>query len=181
MYGFATVRLGDIVKPERGVRVVRSQLAEKGNYKVYQNSLKPLGCYDKANCRGDMTFVISAGAAGEIGYSEEPFWAADDCVYIDCSNSLLVDRYLYFLLLSNKEKLSRLVRRASIPRLSRESIENLIICIPDIERQTKVVEILNKFDRIINDISDGLPAEIEARQKQYEYYRDKLLTFKEIS
>ena len=40
---------------------------------------------------------------------------------------------------------------------------------------------LDKFDRIINDISDGLPAEIEARKKQYEYYRDKLLTFKEIS
>ena len=84
-------------------------------------------------------------------------------------------------MLSNKEKLSRLVRRASIPRLSRESIENLIICIPDIEKQTKVVEILNKFDKLVNDLTDGLPAEIEARQKQYEYYRDKLLTFKEIS
>ena len=44
----------------------------------------------------------------------------------------------------------------------------------------KIVNILDRFDKLCNDISEGLPAEIEARQKQYEYYRDKLLTFKEL-
>ena len=44
----------------------------------------------------------------------------------------------------------------------------------------KVVRILDQFDKICNDLTEGLPAEIEARQKQYEYYRDKLLTFKEL-
>lgn len=47
------------------------------------------------------------------------------------------------------------------------------------DRQEKVVEILNRFDALCHDISSGLPAEIEARKKQYEYYRDKLLSFKE--
>ena len=47
------------------------------------------------------------------------------------------------------------------------------------EKQEKAVRILDQFDRLCNDLSSGLPAEIEARQKQYEYYRDKLLTFKE--
>ena len=53
--------------------------------------------------------------------------------------------------------------------------------IPPIDEQHRIVEILDRFDTLCNDISTGLPAEIEARQKQYEYYRDKLLTFKEIS
>ena len=44
--------------------------------------------------------------------------------------------------------------------------------------QQRIVDILDRFDKLCNDISEGLPAEIEARQKQYEYYRDKLLTFK---
>ena len=53
--------------------------------------------------------------------------------------------------------------------------------IPDIKEQEKIVTILDRFDTICNDITNGIPAEIAARQKQYEYYRDKLLTFKELS
>ena len=181
VYGYITVRLGDIIEAQRGVRVVRSQLSDDGQYNVFQNSLKPLGKYEKYNCRGDMTYVISAGAAGEIGFSDEPFWAADDCVYLDCPSDIIVDRYLYFVLLSKQQSLLSCVRRASIPRLSRDSISNLIISIPSLDKQCQVVDILNRFDKIINDMSDGIPAEIEARQNQYEYYRDKLLTFKKLS
>ena len=52
------------------------------------------------------------------------------------------------------------------------------IPVPPLEEQEHIVSILDRFDKLCNDISEGLPAEIEARQKQYEYYRDKLLTFK---
>jgi type I restriction enzyme S subunit len=53
------------------------------------------------------------------------------------------------------------------------------IPIPRIEKQKQIVEILDNLSKLCEDISEGLPAEIEARQKQYEYYRDKLLTFKQ--
>ena len=53
------------------------------------------------------------------------------------------------------------------------------IPVPPLEEQKRIVSILDRFDKLCNDISEGIPAEIEARQKQYEYYRDKLLTFKE--
>ena len=56
----------------------------------------------------------------------------------------------------------------------------LEIELPSIDEQKRIVSILDKFEKLCNDISQGLPAEIEARQKQYEYYRDKLLTFKEL-
>ena len=52
--------------------------------------------------------------------------------------------------------------------------------VPSIKHQKQIIEILDRFDVLCNDLSAGLPAEIEARQKQYEYYRDKLLSFKEL-
>lgn len=59
-----------------------------------------------------------------------------------------------------------------------EKYSKFKIPLPLIEEQQRIVDILDRFDKLCNDISEGLPAEIEARQKQYEYYRDKLLTFK---
>lgn len=53
--------------------------------------------------------------------------------------------------------------------------------IPPIIVQQRIVDILDRFDALCNDLTSGLPAEIAARQKQYEYYRDKLLTFKELT
>ena len=58
-------------------------------------------------------------------------------------------------------------------------LKNYNFPIPPIERQKQIVSILDKFEKLTNDIAFGLPAEIEARRKQYEYYRNKLLTFKE--
>lgn len=61
-----------------------------------------------------------------------------------------------------------------------DNLAKLLVPIPSIEEQNRIVKILDKFYSIANDISEEIPAEIEARQKQYEYYRDKLLTFKEL-
>ncbi len=58
-------------------------------------------------------------------------------------------------------------------------IRGLILNLPSMERQREIAKILDKFEKLCSDISDGIPAEIAARQEQYEYYRDKLLTFKE--
>lgn len=60
------------------------------------------------------------------------------------------------------------------------ALKQLRVPIPTVSEQNRIVSILDRFDTLCNDISEGLPAEIEARQKQYEYYRDKLLSFKEL-
>lgn len=172
-------KLGDIVGIKRGVRVVKAQLDDTSEYPVYQNSLSPLGYYNNSNCDANKTFLITAGAAGEIGYSYIPFWAADDCYYFDCDESILIERYLYYALKTSQHRIKKMVRNASVPRLGRSSVENLLIPIPSLEGQQRIVDILDRFDKMCNDLSEGLPAEIAARQKQYEYYRDKLLTFKE--
>ena len=63
--------------------------------------------------------------------------------------------------------------------LNQSNFEKLVIPIPTIQEQVRIVSILDRFDTLCNNLTSGLPAEIEARQRQYEYYRDRLLTFKE--
>ena len=58
---------------------------------------------------------------------------------------------------------------------------NFPIPVPPLEEQTRIATILDKFDALVNDLSSGLPAEIEARRQQYEHYRDRLLTFREAA
>lgn len=170
-------KLVEILDIKRGKRLVRSELQDNEKYPVYQNSLQPLGYYSQYNCRANMSFIISAGNAGEVGYSDVDFWSADDCYYFDCPQDLLKDRFLYYVLMSQKNQIARQVRKASVPRLGRNSVENLIIPIPPLATQEKIVAILDKFETLANSITDGLPKEIALRQKQYEYYRQILLGF----
>ena len=67
------------------------------------------------------------------------------------------------------------------PGLSVAKLEKIMVPIPPLAEQTRIVAILDRFDALCNDLTSGLPAEIEARRKQYAYYRDKLLTFKEAT
>ena len=81
-------RLGDICKLARGTRVVKKDLSINGAYPVYQNSLKPLGYYDQFNRAEETTFIICAGAAGDIGYSKVKFWSADYCFSVICPDTI---------------------------------------------------------------------------------------------
>lgn len=165
-------KIGETLKIERGVRVVKSQLTTQGIYPVYQNSLTPMGYYDKFNYSAGTAFIIGAGSAGEIGYSNIDFWAADDCYCLIC-NENINSRYLYHCLLNNSGYITSKVRKASIPRLSRGVIESLQIPLPALPVQREIVRILDSFTLY----SAELTAELTARRKQYEFYRDKLLNF----
>ena len=81
-------KLGEVCEIQRGVRVTKQQLSENGAYPVYQNSLIPLGKYDKSNQPTGTPFIIIGGAAGDIAYSDVDFWAADDCLCLGCLDNL---------------------------------------------------------------------------------------------
>lgn len=165
-------KLGETCCLERGVRVVKKNLQGEGVIPVYQNSLTPLGFYDKSNYPEDTTFVICAGAAGEVGYSKNAFWAADDCTCIVCSPSVC-SKYVYNYLITKQHLIKSQVRKASVPRLSKDVIGKLSIPIPSLSEQHRIVSILDTFEASITN----LEAQLAERQKQYEYYRNKLLTF----
>ena len=168
--------LSEVAEIRRGKRLVKSELSTSGNYAVYQNSMIPLGYYSKSNVSEGTTFVISAGSAGEIGYSPNRFWAADDVYYFICNDGVC-SKYVYYFLLIKQQSIKRQVRRASVPRLSKTAFEKLKIPIPSLAEQQRIVSILDKFEALTTSISEGLPKEIELRRKQYEYYRNQLLSF----
>lgn len=168
----------EVVEIKRGRRLVRKELNDTGCYAVFQNSMTPLGFYNKSNVRGDSTFIISAGAAGEIGYSSVDFWAADD-IYYFIPSANICSKYLYYFLMIKQAAIKGKVRRASVPRLAKNAFAKLEIPIPPLSEQERIVSILDKFDTLTTSISEGLPKEIELRRKQYEYYRNQLLSFPE--
>ena len=73
------------------------------------------------------------------------------------------------------------VARGKVKRLSATGLAKIAIPVPSLDEQERIVSTLDKFDALVNDLSVGLPAELAARRKQYEYYRDKLLTFEEAT
>ena len=71
-------------------------------------------------------------------------------------------------------------KSAQVNIASRDAIEKIMIPVPSLEEQKRIVDILDTFDALVNDITEGLPAEIKLRRQQYEYYRNKLLSFEEV-
>lgn len=176
VFGPIRVKLGQVINLQRGKRLVRNQLTTSGSFPVYQNSLTPLGYFTNSNRSKETSFVICAGAAGEIGYCDTDFWAADDVYTLETSDNIS-DKFMYYVLLSKQDRLKSQVRKASIPRLSKDAIDKITFYLPSITEQERIVSILDHFNTLTNSLSEGLPKEIELRQKQYEYWREQLLNF----
>ena len=173
-------KMSEVCEINRGKRVVKKELQESGDYPVFQNCLTPLGYYKDYNYPANTAFVISAGAAGNIGFCNKKFWAADDCLCLTCSDKI-ISKFVYYVLMTKQKYILSRVRKASIPRLSRTVIERLSVPIPSLAEQERIVSILDRFESLTTSLTAGLPAEIAARRQQYEHYRDKLLTFKRKS
>ena len=94
-------------------------------------------------------------------------------------NSKITQKYVEHYL--NMIDLTEYITGAAQPKLNQDNLNRIKINIPEsIYEQEKIVTVLEKFDKLVNDISEGIPAEIEVRRKQYEYYRSKLLSFEEL-
>ena len=102
-----------------------------------------------------------------------------DVLVIHVIANSLDSKFLYYCLSSDKffRYAVQFSKGAKMPRGDKSAIMEFEIPVPPLEEQERIVKILDRFDKLCNDLSEGLPAEIEARQKQYEYYRDKLLSF----
>lgn len=173
-------RLGDITEILRGRRLTKKELTDNAEYPVYHGGIEPIGYYSHHNRPANTVMIINVGAsAGTVGYCNKPFWSSDGCYCIDKSE-LLSDRYLYYVLSKNQLAFVSKVRHAGIPTLDSKVIANFEIPVPPIEVQSKIVEILDNFTELEAELEAQLEAELEARKKQYEYYRNQLLTFDKV-
>lgn len=93
----------------------------------------------------------------------------------------VLQKFIYYYLCSRYKFIKAQVRKASVPRLSRTVIENMTIPVPPLPVQREIVRILDSFTSLEAELEAKLEAELEARRKQYEYYRDQLLSFKHLS
>ncbi len=135
-------------------------------------------------CSGDMLFTY-VGTIGQVAVINEndKYYLAPNVALIRADTQFVNPEYMRYFFQTNAfwdTQINRLLQSSSMKNIPMEKIRKFILQIPSIEEQNRIVEVLNRFDTLCNDLSAGLPAEIEARQKQYEYYRDKLLSFKEL-
>ncbi|MGL2399838.1 restriction endonuclease subunit S [Helicobacter pylori] len=161
-----------------------SEVKNKGMYPVINSGRDLYGYYHDFNNDGENITIASRGEyAGFINYFNEKFFAGGLCYpYKVKDTNELLTKFLYFYLKTNEiQIMENLVFRGSIPALNKADIENLTIPIPPLEIQQEIVTILDQFSLLTTDLLAGIPAEIKARKKQYEYYREKLLTFKPLT
>lgn len=115
---------------------------------------------------------------GNVQRTRGKFYATEHAVVVTASDDINVDWAFHMLTLMN---LNQYASKSAQPGLAVGKLEEVQIAVPPLEEQERVVSILDKFDALVNDLSSGLPAEIEARRQQYEHYRDRLLTFREAA
>lgn len=133
----------------------------------------------------DETAIITSGdgvGVGKIFHYIEGKYALHQRAYrIHITDESVVPKFFYYYMKSVfLQYIEKNSFHSSVTSIRRPMLNQFPVPIPALEEQKRIVSILDRFDKLCNDISEGLPAEIAARQKQYEYYRDKLLTFKEI-
>ena len=116
---------------------------------------------------------------GKVAYTAIPLTTNQACCNLEVNEEVALFKYVYYWL-TNKYEYIKSLGQGSQTNINAQIVKDLQIAVPSIEEQKRIVSILDRFDKLCNDISEGLPAEIEARRKQYEYYRDKLLSFEEV-
>ncbi len=139
----------------------------------------------KTQLQPDDIVVVQSGHAGECAVVGDKYAGANCHALIVMSNGgsgNCDSRYVAYYLqsLEGKRKLASITTGGTVKHILASKIKKLVVPFPSIEEQHRIVSILDHFDTLCNNLTSGLPAEIEARRKQYEYYRDKLLDFKRL-
>lgn len=194
------VRLGDITKTitkgttpkkfvNKGINFIKTEAFDGMN--INKNKLSFV---DKETHNGflkrsileenDILFTIAGATIGKMVVVKKELLPANTnqaLAIIRLRDDINVN-YIKFILKSSfmKKYIKKCIKGSAQPNLNLQQLNNFLVPFPNNEKQREIMNILEKFEKICNDISEGLPAEIEARKKQYEYYRDKLLTFKEL-
>lgn len=129
--------------------------------------------YDKKT-----VLIPRKGSITNIFYIDKPFWNVDTIYYTVIDTTQIIPKFFYYYM--KTVDLEKLDTGSGRPSLTQAILDRIKVPLPQLPEQESIVSKLDSFDALINDISEGLPAELNARRKQYEYYRDQLLTFKPL-
>ncbi|MDE6425255.1 MAG: restriction endonuclease subunit S [Ruminococcus sp.] len=174
----------DTAKDYGDTRFIRiTDINEQGYLK--QEEIKYISLSEKSKKyilqKGDIIMARTGATYGKTLYFDEDIQAVYASFLIRIiPNERLLSRYYWHFTKTPLywEQANKFVTTGGQPQFNTPSLKQIKIPVPPIEEQKHIVNILDKFDTLCNDLTNGIPAEISARKKQYEYYRDKLLTFK---
>ncbi len=167
--GVEFLKLAEICSITKGVQFNKKDMSNQGSYPVINGGVAPSGYIEQYNQTKNKITISQGGAsAGFVNWLATKFWAGAHC-YVLIPEKSVLNRYLYHFLKSKEYKLQECQYGAGIPALSKSTVAQLIVPLPPLEVQREIVRILDTFTE--------LTAELTARKKQYEYYRDYLLNF----
>ncbi|MFB9775051.1 restriction endonuclease subunit S [Brevibacterium otitidis] len=145
----------------------------------------------RALAYGDVVFTGSSESRDEVGMSSvvtshlaEPMYLNSFCIgFRQVGPQLLNPDFAKHLFRSSvmRKQIIKTANGVTRFNISKQQLEKVQVPIVELEEQLRIAGILDEFEELVNDLRFGLPAELAARRKQYEYYRDKLLTFQEVT
>lgn len=172
--------LGEVAKFRRGTAITQKQTTP-GDIPVVANGPMPTYFHSESN-RQDETIVIarSGAYAGYVSFWNQPIFLTD-AFSVHPNLKIIKPKFIYHVLQNKQEHIHAMKKGAGVPHVRVKEFESYDVPIPPLAEQVRIVTILDKFDTLTNSISEGLPREIELRQKQYEYYRDMLFSFPKVA
>ncbi|GAA7696851.1 hypothetical protein HpBT004_08310 [Helicobacter pylori] len=166
-------KLGEMCEIIRGKRVTKKEILDKGKYPVVSGGIGFMGYLNEYNREENTITIAQYGTAGFVNWQNQKFWANDVCFSV-IPKETLINRYLYYVLTNMQNYLYSISNRSAIPySISSNNIMQITIPIPPLEIQQEIVKILDAFTE--------LNTELKARKKQYEYYQNMLLDFKDAN
>ena len=201
IYGYVEVRLGDIGSIVRGNGLQKRDFTEEGVGCIHYGQIytkygmateKTISFVEESLAeklrkveKGDIIFAVTSENIEDL--CKCVVWLGEEEIVTGGHSAILKhnqnSKFLayYFQTEAFHSQKRKLATGTKVMDVTATKLEEMLIPLPPLEEQQRIVDILDRFDKLCNDISEGLPAEIETRQKQYEYYREKLLSFKNIN
>ena len=179
------MKIKDVFNRVRGTSITAGKMKEientEGEIKIFAGGKTVVNAHKKdipnANITTVPSVLVQSRGVIDFVYYDKPFTFKNEMWAYTAENPTTT-KYLYYVLQNNVSKFRTMASdKGSMPQIALPATEEFVIPIPTIEEQRKIVNILDRFDKLCNDISEGLPAEIEKRNTQYEYFRNQLLIF----
>ena len=184
--GVRKIPMGELCNISRGRVISKDYLRDHGgSYPVYSSQSRNGGVFGYIDTYEydfeSITWTTDGANAGSVFYHvDERFSITNVCGLVQVKDVSLVQAKFVFYQLSRMAK-SHVSEGMGNPKLMANAMASIEVSVPPLEEQDRIIGILDKFDALMNELSSALPAELSARRKQYEHYRDRLLTFKELA
>ncbi len=174
------VPLSEACNLKIGEFVKKTKQDANAEFPVYNGGTTPTGYYSQSNSPGKSVVISARGSIGFVNFLDTEFWAGNSCYVIRPKNEALNVKFLYHYLKANEYLLYSLRAVGTIPALNLKPVQDVKVPLISLDKQNDISNRLDLFSELTSGLNSGLPAEIVARRKQNEYYRDRLLTFREL-